>query len=454
MKLQKKISTGWLVGILVLAVIGLNPADFNGQKRLKRSRTTERRQVRIPRRERIHQARTFGYAKDRILVKFGSHVSDSHAESLIQDYRFRSLGKTPQIGVYKLEMPPDVSVEEALAAFRADPAIEHAGLDHRRHLAVTPTDPFFASYQYNLRNTGRILYISPEIQPDTTAGADIKATSAWDETTGDESIIIAILDTGVDMTHPELANKIVSSGRDFVNDDFDATDDHWHGTQVAGIAAAETNNAEGIAGVAWGAKILPVKVLDEEGWTYTSSLIDGIIWAVDNGAQVINLSLGGPDSSELERQACQYAYERNVVICAAAGNVEGPVYYPAAYDEYVLAVSATDYNDEFMSFSNFGPEVDVAAPGAWILGPVPEWVVDPGDPPYYFVSGTSQSAPHVAGLAALILGIKPWLSAEEVMNIIRYTADDVNAAENPGKDPYMGYGRINMERALVPYIIE
>ncbi|MCU0243816.1 MAG: S8 family serine peptidase [Acidobacteria bacterium] len=287
-----------------------------------------------------------------------------------------------------------------------------------------------------------------------TAGADIKAPAAWDAVKGDPELIIAILDTGLDLAHPDLATKVYSSGYDFANEDDEADDDHWHGTHVAGIAAADTGNAVGIAGVAWNCKLLPVKVTDASGDGYYSWIIDGIIWAVDAGADVINISMGGEYDDAFLEDACKYAFDRGVVVVAAAGNDGGAgVLYPAAYDEYVLAVAASDYDDEIVSWSNYGPQVDVAAPGVYILSTAPRAYVGPGNPPYLFASGTSMASPHVAGLAALVKSLKPGLSAADVMNVIRYTADDVNAAAAPGFDDHAGYGRVNMERALTPYII-
>jgi len=181
---------------------------------------------------------------------------------------------------------------------------------------------------------------------------------------------------------------------------------------------------------------------------------EAIIWAADNKADVINLSLGGDEPSQTLQSALRYAYEKNVTIIAAAGNDGGPVLYPAAYDNYCLAVATTDYNDTRPDWSNFGPEIDVAAPGVKVVSLVPTWYFGPGSLPYGYGSGTSMAAPHVAGLAALLKSLKPWLKAREIMDIIRYSSEDVNALQNRGRDNFIGYGRINMEKALVPIKIK
>ena len=149
-------------------------------------------------------------------------------------------------------------------------------------------------------------------------------------------------------------------------------------------------------------------------------------------------------------EALNYAKAKGVVIVASTGNEDDFVYYPAAYDEYCIAVAATDYNDERPWWSNPGPEVDVAAPGDRIISCAPTWYWGPGSFPYGYADGTSAAAPHVAGLAALIKDLKPWLRPDEIMDIIRYTADDVNSGTSPGFDEFLGYGRINLDRALVP----
>jgi subtilisin family serine protease len=169
----------------------------------------------------------------------------------------------------------------------------------------------------------------------------------------------------------------------------------------------------------------------------------------------LGFALGPGEEVPSLEEALEYAHANGVVCVAAAGNEGSSVLYPAAYDEYCLAVAATNYNDSIPYWSNFGPEVDVAAPGLKIVGPVPTWF--PGLiwndftlPPYGFGDGTSASTAIVSGFAALIKSLKPWLEPDEIMNIIRFSADDVNAEEHPGKDDFIGYGRINMEKALVP----
>lgn len=405
------------------------------------------------------------FRPDELLVKFKSVIPDEMKEAAITAYNAKKLKRIPGLDIYQLQIPEGTTVEEMLYALRQNPDVEYAEPNYILYATATPNDILFR-YQYALHNSGQEIGSGG---PRGTGGADVKAVTSWEETKGLAEVVIAILDTGVDMEHPDLKNKIHSRGYDFVNDDSDATDDNAHGTHVAGIAAADTNNSEGMAGVAWNCKILPVKVLDEDGGGDYADAIDGIRWAADNGAGVINMSFGGDYPSLSLENALRYAFDkkddqgnpRNIVIVAAAGNEGGAVLYPAAYDEYCLAVAATDYNDERVTFtnsggeweSNFGPEIDVAAPGQRVLGPVPTWWVPPEYLPYAWGYGTSASAPHAAGLAALIKSIKPNLTATDIMRVIRYSAQDVNSASYPRRDDFLGYGRMNMENALVPIIV-
>jgi len=450
-----RIAVGSAVVLIALwATLGTGAAGGPRQTKIvPRSSVNDARRPLRAERAQLRPGRR-GYASDRVMVRFRPEVDATYAETTLKSYGFPAVRRIGHGGVYSVRTAAGSTVAQTLFMLRRNPDIDLARPDYRVRLADVPNDPYFQDYQYNLRNRGGILDISPDLQLPMTAGADIKATTAWDSIKGDASTIIAIVDTGVDMTHPDLADKIVSTGHDFANDDDDATDDVWHGTHVAGIAAADTNNNVGIAGVAWNCRILPVKVTDATGEGYYSWIIDGITWAADNGAKVINVSLGGDVADPLLEDACKYAHDKGVVIVAAAGN-SGTlgVSYPAAYDSYVLAVAASDYNDTIASFSSYGPEVDVAAPGVWILAPAPQWYVGDGYLPYLFASGTSMASPHVAGLAALIRSAKPDLSVDDLMKVIRYTADDVNKSVFPGRDDHAGYGRINMARALVPTIL-
>jgi len=216
------------------------------------------------------------------------------------------------------------------------------------------------------------------------------------------------------------------------------TDDVGHGTHVAGVIAALVNNYQGVAGMTWSNPVIPVKVLDETGAGSTYAVAQGIIWATDNGAKVINLSLGNYAEANFLHDAIKYAFDRDVVLVAASGNdsTEQPG-YPAAYPE-VLAVSATDTSKNLASFSNFGEYIDVAAPGVNIPSTYPE-------NRYAAMSGTSMASPHVAALAALIRSVNPALKNTEVIDIIRNTAEDLGPK---GKDKYFGYGQIDVLKAL------
>ncbi len=391
------------------------------------------------------------YAPGEILVKFKAGTPASLREAVLTASKARAVRRLSRFDVFVVRIPDDASVEELAYAFGRNPFVQYAEPNYLCRASVTPNDLLF-KYQYGLSNSGQMIGTVPG-GPQGKPSADIKAPQAWEETTGTAEVVIAILDTGVDFGHPDLKTKLVSTGRDFINNDLDATDDNFHGTEVAGIAAASTDNNEGIAGVAWNARILPVKVLNAEGIGTTDQVADGIRWAADQGAQILNLSLGTDAPSQTLRNAVQFAFEKGCLLVAAAGNTGGAVQFPAAYDTFVLAVAATDYNDVRQATSSFGAEIDVAAPGVRILSTVPTWLLGPSLLPYRYDDGTSLAAPHVTGLAALIKGLKPWLKPAEIMEIIRLSADDINSSLYPGKDEYIGYGRINMERALVPLIL-
>ncbi|MGG6449479.1 S8 family peptidase [Pseudobacillus badius] len=265
----------------------------------------------------------------------------------------------------------------------------------------------------------------------------IQAEAGWDITTGDEHIIIAVIDTGVDLDHPDLSGRLTNGYNVLENNDF-PDEDSGHGIHVSGIIASETNNQEGIAGITWYNKIMPIKAMGAEGYGTTFDIAKGIIWAVDHGANVINRSLGNYQPSSLLKEAIDYAYNKNVVMISAAGN-ENTIQpsYPAAYPE-VLSVSAVDNTGRRASFSNYGDYIDVSAPGVQITSTY-------FNQQYAALSGTSMASPHVAGLAGLLLSANPNLTNQEVIDIIKNSAYDLGI---PGNDSDFGNGLIDVKNAL------
>jgi hypothetical protein len=265
----------------------------------------------------------------------------------------------------------------------------------------------------------------------------IEADRAWNETLGDPSILVAVIDSGIDYTHPDLAANYVGLGYDWVNLDSDPMDDCGHGTRVAGVISAQINNGIGIAGMAQ-VKIMAEKVLDEHGEGYVDQLVNGIYHATNQGAKIISMSLSTEYDGSLLYDAIKYAYDSGVLLVAAAGNEAGEAkVYPAAYDE-VIAVTATDSDDKPAWFTNFGDWVELAAPGVNIYTTIRGGGYD-------YWSGTSFSCPHVSGLAALIWSKFPNATRDWVRNRLRETADDLGY---PGFDIYYGYGRINAKKAI------
>ncbi len=319
--------------------------------------------------------------------------------------------------VYRLRIAPGADPVAAAARLAADPAVAYAEPNYRRAVTRAPND---------------------EIFPQQWALAAIGAPEAWDITTGAE-IVVAVVDTGVDAGHPDLAGKVLP-GYNVFSGGPDAGDDNGHGTAVAGLIAAAADNGAGVAGLCWGCRILPVKALTRRGIGDDAGVAAGIRWAADNGARVINMSLGGADESQTLRDAVQYALDKGVIIVAASGNEreEGNrPSYPAAYAE-VVAVGATAPGDGLTGFSNTGDYLDVVAPGVGL------WTTLAGGS-YGPPNGTSFASPYVAATAALVLSLRGDLGWYDVGCILQATADDRGP---PGKDPDYGYGRLNALRAV------
>ncbi|MCH9018112.1 MAG: S8 family serine peptidase, partial [Chloroflexi bacterium] len=257
---------------------------------------------------------------------------------------------------------------------------------------------------------------------------------------GEVDVDIAIIDTGV-TPHAEFADRMVP-GTNIVNPGSSDTTDAAcpHGTHVAGIAAAQGNNGIGVAGMNWGALIMPVRVLPD-CFGNESDIAAGIVWAVDNGADICNVSLESSLGAPPLQDAVNYAYDQGVLVVAAAGNSGNPALaFPARFAN-CMSVSATDHNDDLWVSSNYGATLDVSAPGENIFS---TWPV--GGDNYFALSGTSQATPHVSGLASLIKSYVPGLGVDEIRSIINTTADDLGTS---GWDPVFGHGRIN---AYIPML--
>jgi thermitase len=300
-----------------------------------------------------------------------------------------------------------------------------------------------------MQNSGLIRYVEPNIKfqshfvPNDPywnlqwGPRKIAADLAWNTTIGDNSLLVAVIDTGISQNHSDLISNYVPLGYDWVNNDTDPTDDNGHGTHCAGIIAAKINNNIGIAGMAQ-IRIMSEKALDSSGSGDEDDLANAIIHAAQQNASIISMSWGSSYESTLIHEAIRFAYDQGVLLVASAGNNGNDIKtYPAAYDE-VISVSATKQDDGRASFSSFGDWVELAAPGVQIYSTVL-------NNNYGYKDGTSMACPHVAGVAALVWSEFPNMTRDQVRYQLRYTADDLGDA---GFDEYYGYGRINVARAI------
>jgi thermitase len=352
-----------------------------------------------------------GAVPGRVLAKPSAKAKEAAVQQALKAAGAKEIGRIPQINVRILQVPAKAEAK-VIAALAKNPNFEFAEPDYIAKVILTPNDPLYSTHLWHLPK--------------------VSAPTAWDVTTGAGSVVVSIVDSGVDANHPDLKGRVMA-GYDFANGDSDPSDDNGHGTAVAGTAAATGNNGVGVAGVAWGVSILPVKVMGANGSGSYSAVANGINYSADRGARVINLSLGGTSSSRTLESAVNYAYSKGSLLIAAAGNNGNstPV-YPAAYTN-VVAVSALNKADTLPSWSNYGSYVALSAPGESITT---TW---PGNS-YVTISGTSFSSPVVAGAAALALSVNPALSNKSATDLLLATADDLGA---PGYDIYFGAGRVN-----------
>lgn len=377
--------------------------------------------------QRIGQARARSWpAASNLIVKLRASAS---ADSIAKSIGARTVSSFPQLGMAVLGMPSGTSATKAMATLAGNPGVAYAEPDGRMSAKVVSNDPGLA------RQWGH---------------KAIDVFGAWDYTRGDPRVVVAVVDTGIDLHHPDLEKQIIAS-RTFVPGTTSAADDNGHGTHVAGVIAAESNNSVGIAGVAPGCKLLAVKVLDAKGEGNTSDIVAGLLYAADAGARIINLSLGGGSGSRALEEAIRYAHGKGSLVVAAMGNDGRNVQeYPAAYAG-VLSVGATTRDGHIAEFSNFGGWISVAAPGDGIWSTMPTYESTLGETEgagmgYGFLSGTSMATPYVAGVAALVASLYPGMPPASIKAQIERTADNMGT---PGFDGFFGHGQINARRALI-----
>lgn len=353
-----------------------------------------------------------------------------------------------------LKLPKSKSVEDAVREFKQREGVEYAEPNYIAEAFLVPNDPYYP-YQWHFRNN---------------PSGGIQTEAAWDISRG-AGVVVAVIDTGIAYEDyrfrsqrfyqaPDLAQACFVAGYDFVENDNHPGDDNSHGTHVAGTVAQSTNNGLGVAGVAFESCLMPVKVLDRNGSGNYAAVADGIRWAADHGAKVINLSLGGSLPSNYLEEAVAYAYSKGVVIVAAAGNDgASAISYPAAYDNYVIAVGATRLDETRAYYSNYGLSLDLVAPGGDLnvdqnsdgyVDGVLQNTFNPNtkntsDFGYWFFQGTSMAAPHVAGVAALVIANGNATTPEDVRSVLQNSAKDLGAA---GWDETFGWGLVNAAAAL------
>ena len=355
-----------------------------------------------------------------LLIQFNPQAGAAERDALLSSLNAEVVRWLPQIGVVEVRVPAAAAMQRASFATNVVNFIE---MDAEVNGAPIFTDPALTD-----ADQGYGLQQSRHPRPGLF-------------TTGAPTVTVAVLDTGINPLHPEFAGKIVP-GYDYINNDADPTDDNGHGTHVAGTVAA-AGDGNGTIGVCPTCTIMAVKVLNESNSGKWSGVTQGVLFAVDNGAKVINLSLGSLSPSPTMESALAYARSRGVLVVAAAGNNGTDVpYYPASY-EGVIGVGAVDAYDTLWPLSNYGVNANLVAPGVRIYSTYHDLSRNGG---YVYMTGTSMAAPHVSGVAALLFSFNAGLTADEVTNLMLNNTDDLGDA---GQDAAFGHGKVNVYKALV-----
>lgn len=355
----------------------------------------------------------------KLVVKFHAGVQAAAQKQLLAEVGATEESVIAKLNVHVLHISKDSALEHVIQALSKHAEVQYAEPVYYRHATFTPNDSSY-SQEWAL--------------------SKVQAASAWDVFRDASAVTIGIIDTGVDARHPDLVSQLVPGWNyDSTSPNYNTSntqDDYGHGTHVAGIAAATTNNGAGVASVSFNARIMPVKVLNSTGTGNDQDIANGIVWAADHGAQVLNMSFGDTQYSQMLEDAVNYAYNDNCLVVAAAGNDStNETFYPAALVN-AMAVSATDANDNLASFSNYGNDISVAAPGVNILSTY--WASSGSM--YATLSGTSMAAPMVSGIAALAYAQDLTRLNVDVRTIIEQNADQVSGA---GWNQYTGNGRVD-----------
>ncbi len=354
---------------------------------------------------------------DEIIVKYKNATPENEKENLRKKHKTLLKQKIEKLRVEVVTIQ-DGTITDKIKQYESNPFVEYAEPNYKGYAAAVTNDTSLPQ-QWGLFKIN---------------AANSTAQSAWDVTQGSPTVKIAILDSGIESTHPDLSGKVVGSAN-FTTDPT-VTDENGHGTHVAGIASATTNNGTGVAGTGYNTSLLNGKVLRADNFGYYSWWANGIVWATDNGAHVINMSLVGNSSSQALTDAVNYAWNKNVVVVVAAGNNNNTAPSYPAYIQNSIAVAATESNDAKASFSTYGSWVDVAAPGASIYSTYK------GNS-YATLSGTSMASPFAAGTAALI-----WAKGECATNTCVRQKLESTADKISGTGSLWTWGRINAYNAV------
>ncbi len=353
-----------------------------------------------------------------ILVQPKRHLSEQAVHALFAVHGAHQVDSIPQLDVRILRVP-EAHRDRVLDALQHNPNIEFAEPNDIATAGALPNDPYVTNgYEWHV--------------------AKIQLSQAWGITSGNPGTVVAVVDTGVAANHPDLAGKVLA-GYNFYANNTNTADDYGHGTAVAGTAAAQGNNGLGVAGVAYNASILPVKISDPTGYATYSNMAKALTYAVDHGARVINISFYGSTSSSTLQSAANYVWNHNGVIFACAGNAASSApQYPAACAT-VVAVSNTTASDTLSTSSSYGSFITLSAPGSGI------WTTN-SDGTYGAWSGTSFASPVAAGVAALLVANDPQITNARIVDLLKKNSDDLGTA---GYDNSFGHGRVNAYRALL-----